>query len=148
MLMKSACSIAFFGFLRCGGFTVLKNFDHTVNLTRCDVTLSTDKVVLMLKQSKTDPFRHGVRIPIHATNCEVCPVAAMRLYLQERDSRFSSTKQALFIDINGHALTRTVYITFLKQLLRKIGLNVNHYNGHSMRKVLQRRLVLCALKTI
>ncbi len=49
-----------------------------------DVSIVSQKVLVQLKQSKTDPFRIGISILIFATNNIVCPVAAMHQYLSSR----------------------------------------------------------------
>ena len=41
-------------------------------------------VQIRLKQSKTDPFRHGVDIFLGATNAELCPVSAILAYVAAR----------------------------------------------------------------
>ncbi|CAC5381129.1 unnamed protein product [Mytilus coruscus] len=59
-MLETACTVAFFGFLRCGEFTVSKHFDSTVNLSVTDVEILNSYAILHLKTSKTDPFRKGV----------------------------------------------------------------------------------------
>ncbi len=49
-----------------------------------DVSIDSQKVLVQLKQSKTDPFRKGISILIFATNNIVCPVAAMHQYLSSQ----------------------------------------------------------------
>ncbi|CAC5377054.1 unnamed protein product [Mytilus coruscus] len=59
-MLETACTVAFFGFLRCGEFTVSKHFDSTVNLSVTDVEILDSYAILHLKTSKTGPFRNGV----------------------------------------------------------------------------------------
>ena len=40
--METACVIAFFGFLRCGEFTVLQSFDPDSNVCNENVTINDD----------------------------------------------------------------------------------------------------------
>ena len=62
--------VAFYGFLRCGEFTVhdARLFDKEFNLCLSDISVQSDYTVIHLKQSKTDPFRNGVDIQLHRLN--------------------------------------------------------------------------------
>ena len=132
-LMKAACTLAFFGFLRCGEFTVKSEIAEDTNLCLGDITLGKEKIVVHLKQSKTDPFRNGVDLPIFATNNAVCPVNALNEYLKVRiDPRDQS--KALFLLRDGFPLTRTVFADNLRYVLQQIGLDDSNFNGHSLRK--------------
>lgn len=61
-LLEAACTGAFFGFSRCGEFTVLSEININGCLLTHDVMCFENYVVIHLKQSKTDPFRKGVQI--------------------------------------------------------------------------------------
>ncbi|XP_062607287.1 uncharacterized protein LOC134269078 [Saccostrea cucullata] len=65
-MLEAACVAAFFGFLRCGEFTVLNQFDSESHLCLSDVQISTESVFITLKKSKTDPFRQVLPIKINA----------------------------------------------------------------------------------
>ena len=66
LLMRAAISAAFFGFLRCGEFTTVTNsFDPEVNICLGDVIVNINEAYLILKSSKTDPFKHGARSVDH-----------------------------------------------------------------------------------
>jgi hypothetical protein len=67
-LLEAACVVAFFGFLRCGEFTVLDQFDSDTNLCYNDVQVTNECIFLLLKKSKTDLFRYGITIPLFR-NC-------------------------------------------------------------------------------
>ncbi|XP_061196397.1 uncharacterized protein LOC133204666 [Saccostrea echinata] len=73
-MLKSVCTLAFFGFLRCGEFTIDEKFDATNNICIDDLTLFEDHLVLTLKRSKTDPFGNGISIPIFANQTITCPI--------------------------------------------------------------------------
>ena len=69
----AAMKSAYAGFLRCGGFTVMRaaSFNPAVDLTRGAVafvpTINTPThVLLSLPSSKTDPFRKGVSVLLAA----------------------------------------------------------------------------------
>lgn len=81
-LMETACVIAFFGFLRCGEFTVLQSFDPDSNVCNEDITINDDHATLHLKSSKTDPFRLGINILLLATGSSVCPVSSLKKFIE------------------------------------------------------------------
>ena len=134
-LLWAACCIAFFGFLRCSEFTVpsVHDYDPSAHLSYDD--LSTDSrdspsvIQLHIKQSKTDPFRKGVKLFLAKTGLDICPLRAILPYLVIRGSKSGP----LFLTADGSPLTRQRFHTLLSTLLRKIGLPVTHYNTHSFR---------------
>lgn len=133
LMIKTACIFAFFGFLRCGEFTVLNTFDEQSNLCYNDVTVKNDVVYINLKRSKTDPFRKGVTIQLHKTGNELCPVHAANLYITTKASFFPISPQPFFIDDKGSALTRAFFISQCKKVLQQLGHQPAQYNGHSFR---------------
>ena len=134
LLMKAALSIAFFGFLRCGEFTTYSNeFDSDSNLCYGDVLLKPQEVYINLKSSKTDPFRHGLKIPLFKNESPICPVTAMSNFMEER-SRFAMDKTLpLFMFIDYTHLTRNKFICMLRELCVLSGIDSNEYSGHSFR---------------
>jgi hypothetical protein len=67
-MLETVCTVAFFGFLRCGEFTILQNFDPTTNLCVADVEIFYSYANLHLKASKSDPFLKGVTIQLYISN--------------------------------------------------------------------------------
>ena len=64
-LLYAACVTAFFGFLRCGELTPnQQDFDPTTHLCLGDLTFIDNHVLLHLKASNQDPFRHGINTPL------------------------------------------------------------------------------------
>ncbi|CAC5396816.1 ATM [Mytilus coruscus] len=133
--IRTACIVAFYGFLRCGEFTVSKaaQFDPDINLCIEDV-FHTDLVVFKLKQSKTDPFRKGINIQLHKLGQLICPYKTLLEYIQVR-KEFSPINQTdpLFITIDKKPLERQYFLTCIKKGLDLRGFNSSHYNGHSFR---------------
>ena len=82
-MMECACITAFFGFLRCGEFTVVSNnrFEPNRHLCFGDVEFHSDMCILHLKESKTDLFRKGIPIQLHRLNSELCPYNALNRYI-------------------------------------------------------------------
>ena len=95
ILMWAVCCAAFFGFLKYSEFTVPKaqDCDSNVHLTYiyADVTIDCKEnpqiLQLHIQQSKTDPFRKGVKLSLGRTNCAVCPVSAILTYLDLRGAQ-------------------------------------------------------------
>ncbi|XP_033761538.1 uncharacterized protein LOC117343304 [Pecten maximus] len=133
LMMQTACIVAFFGFLRCGEFTVKTSFDHTVHLCVSDLIITDDYVMVHLKRSKTDPFREGVKLKLFKVGGILCPYVACCNYVSARLRQNPSPDDPLFIVGNGQALTRSIFITKFKHVLQCIGINSELYNGHSFR---------------
>ena len=73
-MMWATCCLAFFGFLRCGEFTVpnQREFDVNTHLSVTDIAVdsktSPSVIQVTIKQSKTDPFRKGVQLFLGQTD--------------------------------------------------------------------------------
>ena len=107
------------GFLRCGEFTSLLNFDHTTNLCVADVAIFYSYANLHMKASKLDPLRKGVTIQLHISNHTICPFSAIKKYLAVRRGKEAPfcLSDPLFIKEDGCALDREFFITSLKHIL-------------------------------
>lgn len=132
-MFEAACTVAFFGFLRCGEFTVHSDVHYDDYVSTEDVICHDTFVTITLKKSKTDPFRHGVQIKLFKTNTDVCPVNAISKYLTLRSRVFRKQPMPFFVTKEGSILTRAFFINTLKVLLSHLGLNSDLYNGHSFR---------------
>ena len=84
------CCLAFFDFLRESEFTIPA--DSTYN-SACHLSLNDIAVdsrvnpcllQVLLKQSKTDPFKHGVKVYLGITSSFVCLVKAVLSHLKQR----------------------------------------------------------------
>lgn len=136
LLMKAACCAAFFGFLRCGEFTTDQNtFNPETNLCLEDLRLSVkgDEAHLLLKTSKTDPFREGVIIPLHAMNHAICPVQAFKSFLPCRLQLSTLPGMPLFLLQDGNALSRHRFLGMFSTVCERSGINPAGYSGHSFR---------------
>ena len=129
ILMWAVCCTAFFGFLSSSEFTVLKEQDYNcdAHLAHADVAIDCKKnpqiLQLHIKQSKTDPFRKGVKLSFGRTNHAVCPVSAILAYLAVKGG-------PLFLTQQGKPLTRHYFSSALTTIL---GLPVQKFNTHSFR---------------
>ena len=129
-LTWAACTLAFFGFLRCAEFTAagLRRFTDT-NLRR-DVTPSDDNFLVFLRGSKTDPFRQRHTIVISPSGRSVCAVRALRRFLSLCQGR---QDEPLFRLVDGTWLTRTTFTSHLRSHLQAAGIDETLYAGHSFR---------------
>ena len=81
-LIWVACCLTFFGFLRCGEFTVPSQeaYDSDMHLSLADIALDGKNnptvIQVTIKQSKTDPFRHGIELYLRKTGKDIYPVHA------------------------------------------------------------------------
>lgn len=134
LMLSCACQLAFFGFLRCGEFTVRSRTPSATILRMCDVSIAPDgsHYTVILRASKTDPFRLGVKLTIFRQTV-VNPVATMASYLQLRQQQGAIACSPLFVESDRLALTRTHFLNYLHQLLVRLGFDVSLYSGHSFR---------------
>lgn len=135
-LLETVCTIGFFGFLRCGEFTVDEGheFDPFFNLCISDLVITSDYALLKLKVSKTDPFRQGINIKLFPTNDVICPYKIASTYVQSRILSNPNTQDPLFVDSCGKALSRNKYISALRHALCCCGYDSSKYSGHSLRQ--------------
>ena len=122
--LMTACIVAFFCFLSCGGFTCKQTFDPS-NLTVNDITpISSVQVTVCLKASKTYVFRKGVSIKLFKTDKHICPYKQLTIYIDYRQ-RCGAQGENSFVDENGRLLTRTVFVAKLKTALTHLGFDSN-----------------------
>jgi len=135
IMMWAACTLSFFGFLRCGEFTVPSedNFDLEAHLTLQDIAIddymNPSTIRARIKQSKTDPFREGVCIFLGKTYQSLYPIKEILSYLTLR----GDTHGSLFLTENNKPLTRQKFYSTLESVLQWCGLDRRCYNTHSFR---------------
>jgi len=122
-----------FGFLRCGEFTSPSQsaYDPTLHLSFCDLAIdnkhSPSFIRLKIKQSKTDPFRHGNYVHLGKTGGNVCPIDAILLYLAVR----GGAPGPLFLSEDHKPLTRGMFSLAVSSLMDELGLQASLYSTHS-----------------
>ena len=134
MLMRAAISTAYFGFLRCGEFTSYTNaFDPEANVCLGDVIINFDEAFIILKSSKTDPFRYGLKIHYFRVECIFCAVEALGRFkhVRIRFAKDLATPFFLFQDFTH--LTRSKFLSMLQIVCQKAGLESYGFKGHSFR---------------
>ena len=125
----------FSGSWRAGEFTAksAQEVDLDTCLSPMDVAVDNhtnpSMVKVHLKQSKTDPFRHGVDIFLGRTNADLCPVAAIMAYYSIRPP----VPGPFFVYMDGFPLTRDRLVTAIREALTRAGMDASHYSGHSFR---------------
>lgn len=135
ILLWAACCLAFFGFLRCGEFTVPNQtgYDKDVHLSVNDIALDSRSfptvVMVTIKQSKTDPFRQGVQLFLGKTGSDICPVSGILPFLAIR----GSGQGPLFILKDRSLLTRQKFAALLSTTLSEAGIDDKRYATHSFR---------------
>lgn len=136
IMLWAAMTLAFFGFLRLGELTCNAKFNKTIHLTLDSISFSkpvgsdtSQFMTVHIKESKTDPFRLGHTIIVGSTNCDLCPVRALKKYISLRPP----VPGPLFIHTSGKPLTKHTLTTETRQLLASSGFNAANYAGHSYR---------------
>lgn len=134
-MLWAACCMGFFRFMRAGEFTVKSGHDTDQEscLTVCDVAVDSHTKPTMVrvhpKQSKTDPFRHGVDVFLGRTDATLCPVSAILAYCAVRSPIISP----FFVFTDGTLLTRDRLVAAVRSALSTTGVNTAHYSGQSFR---------------
>ena len=119
LVLQTTCVIAFFGFLRCGIFTCMANFNSNIHLCIGDINLvSHNFVKLFLKTSKTDVYIQGVYIKLFKTDSDLCPYKLLRKLIMNRKSSNATEKDPLFVEEHNIALSRNNFIVNLRQSFR------------------------------
>ena len=135
LMRWAACLFGFFGFLRAGEFTVPseQGYDPTCHLSKADISIDSyvdpTFMSVLIKKSKTDPFRQGVKLFIGHNRSDLCPVEAMLRYLVIRGHEDGP----LFIMDSGSPLTRQKLVVSLRSALSTANIDASAYCGHSFR---------------
>jgi hypothetical protein len=135
IMLWAACCVGFFGFLRCGEFTLpaASAYDNRRHLSVADVSVdshtSPTTIAIRLKVTKTDQFGTGTTIYLGRTANSICPVSAVLQYLTVRPG----ADGPLFITLQGRPLTKALFIRKVKEALERVGIDSSHYKGHSFR---------------
>lgn len=137
LLLSVACTMGFFGFLRCGEFTSrTAKFNRSNDLCIGDIQIAPDfsKYTVHLKISKTDSNLAGVTVPIFANGSDICPVVLMKRFYNLRVKSGATKKDPLFLLSNGEILSRNIFIGELRNILRVLKYDHIHFHGHSLRR--------------
>lgn len=132
--LQCMCLLAFYGFLRCSEFTVRSLKAPFQFLRIRDISFSEDKSMftLFLASSKTDPFKTGTSI-LYYSNDNLCPVTSMYTYITKYRKQPLDSGAPLFLDFKKQPFSREVFITYLRDILSRLGYQESNYCGHSFR---------------
>ena len=119
MLWAAMC-LCFFRFLRAGEAVAPEaNFDAPQHLIYADTAVDDigdpRRLQVNIKQSKTDPFRLGIKIWIGKTGGDLCPVAAVLSYIALQ----GPGEGPLFCFQNGNPLTRQRLVSKMQEVLQR-----------------------------
>ena len=106
-------------------------FDPDAHLSPSDIAIdnkeSPSVIQVTIKQSKTDPFHHGVQLYLGKTGKDICPVTAILPYLALR----GASADPLFILSDRSFLTQKKIATLVLSTLKQAGVEDAQYNIHS-----------------
>lgn len=130
--------IAFFTFLRKSNLTLksVACFNPDTDLTRADIIVRDNFLILQIKKSKTVQFNEHVHLlpVVCIPNSVLCPVSAYHHMLDLVPATSSSpafvypTKKGLM------PVTHSFFVTSLRKFLGLAGLQPDLYSGHSFRR--------------
>ena len=135
-MLWAAFTLAFFGFLRSSEFTCNGKFDPHIHLSRADINFKPNIfspvfLEIIIKKSKTDPFRETAKLTIARSNSNVCAVTALQDYLLQTHGQ--GTSHPLFTFTDGRNLTRASLTNNVRALLHVCGLDSANFASHSFR---------------
>ena len=80
----AALTLGFHGFLRGSEFTATttSTFSKSHDMLLRDIAVESGHLTIVIKASKTDPFRVTSTLPVAATHTSTCPVRAMKAFLR------------------------------------------------------------------
>ena len=112
LMIWAAITTAFFGFLRISEYTSHRKstYDPSSTLLYTDIALHAHAAAVHIKTSKTDPFRHGVTVRLQENYTDICPIQALRAYINVHPTRAGP----LFTFKDNTYLTRSNINSILK----------------------------------
>lgn len=133
-MLKCIYTTAFYGFLRCGEFTVSSISSSHIRASDVEVAADLSHFTLLLRTSKTDPFSKGVSISIY-NSPPLFPVTIMSTYLSLRREFSKHPYTPLFFEppASNQPLSRQSFIHLLRQTLTAAGYQDSQFSGHSFR---------------
>jgi hypothetical protein len=131
-------TIAFFSFARMSNLLprTRNSFDHTKQLTRSDIVLSADTLLLNFKWTKTlQDHSRILSIPLTSIpNSPLCPVLSYNKLLQLCDIPMHRSAFCYNRHSNLITLTSVQVVSFLRELTSEMKLPPGKYTGHSFRR--------------
>lgn len=120
--------------LLCGFASALRR-SELVALFVEDLEFTSRGVVFLVRRSKTDQQGQGVEVPIHAAPGPLCPVAALRAWLEasgiESGPVFRSVSR--WGRVGSSPLSDRFVASVVKHAAARVGLEPRELGGHSLR---------------
>ena len=135
IMLWAAATLCFFGFFRSGEITVPSQnlFDPSKHLAWGDIAVddrsSPSMLKVHLKRSKCDQLGKGVDVFVGRANDLLCPVASTLQYMARR----GASAGPFFVRENGMPLTKSYFVSSVREALMAVGLPYQHFAGHSFR---------------
>jgi hypothetical protein len=130
--------IAFFSFARLSNLIsrTTRLFDVTKHLTRSDIILTQDSLLLNFKWSKTlQDHSRLISIPlVRMPDSPLCPVAAYSTLLSLVDIPLNKSAFSYLQKSKLTMLTAPRLVSTFRILLQAVGLQSSNYSGHSFRR--------------
>ena len=130
MVIASAISLQFFACLRAS--ELCSDLTQALVPTRSDVHFNTrgPSPIMLYSCSTSKTSVHGFKVHVGCSGAPICAVCIMHHYFQCFPS---SPSDPLFIFSSGQHLTYEVYNSWIKFLVRGVGLDPTNYSSHSVR---------------
>ena len=134
-LMWAVATTTFFSFCRLGEMLMDREdgYDQRDHLSLRDVAADAptkpSMISILLRRSKTDQARQGVKVVIGRTGDDICPVAALLQFLAIRGKH----PGPLFMCSNGRPLTKGKFVAEVRAALTRANIPASEYAGHSFR---------------
>lgn len=116
-----------FWFLRAGEFTDDSQFNPGKNFCCDDISIDSRSqpslMRILIKRSKTDQFGSGSYVLLACTDSDICPVAAILIYLAFRPT----VPGPLFIYEDGSYLSRPKLVHSLNHALSSAGIDLSFF---------------------
>jgi len=130
VMLWAATVVTFFSFCRSGEADTTK-FDPSADLSLADVAVDNPAspaiISLMIKQSKTDQERVGVKVFIRKARDDLCSVNTLMNYLQRR----GNAPGTLFQWQDYTLLSQMAFVSATRQALASANLPAHDFAGHS-----------------
>ena len=127
VMVSAAVLLAFFALLRSSEYTCADSthFDPESTLRFQDIQFEKEFQFAQVRiaKSKTDPFRVGCEIKVWATGGKLCPVKALKRFIE----RHPFQQGPLFTFRDGSFLTRSRLASIIRAALSDVNLNTHSF---------------------
>ena len=135
----AACLVGFFSFFRKSNLLIpsTEKFDPQKHLCRADVQFHPSGVILLVRWSKMIQFRQRtVQIPLlHIAKSPFCPSSALLICFRMVPTAVGHSPLFCYPSPTGvKPITHAAFTSYLRQCLKKLGIDPSLYSGHSFRR--------------